>query len=380
MTKDHNKRIVLTGGGTGGHIFPLIAVAEALQQHYPGSEYLYVGTKAQMGDVAQAAMERMGIPTVNVATGKMRRYFSMEYFGDFFRIPIGIIQSLWHLLIFMPDAVFSKGGYASVPVIIAAQIYRIPVLTHESDAIPGWANRIAGKLSHYVAVSYLESKQYFLPRKTVLTGNPIRSVMTQGDPRRGYDRWGFSESRPVIMIVGGSQGARVINNALIKILPKLSKIAQILHITGKEHYEDSVHLAAEFGFKSGRHDYVAVPFLERDEMADAYAIADIIVSRAGANSITEMAANRKVAILVPLSTSANDHQVMNAYDVAKVGGALVLEESNLGEGLLFEKIENLLHNRELRLQMQENIASFYHPDAAQKIAAGVIAMIEEHDR
>jgi UDP-N-acetylglucosamine--N-acetylmuramyl-(pentapeptide) pyrophosphoryl-undecaprenol N-acetylglucosamine transferase len=136
-------------------------------------------------------------------------------------------------------------------------------------------------------------------------------------------------------------------------------------------------LAGEFGFKSGRHQYVAVPFLERDEMSDAYAVADIVISRAGANSITEIAANRKVAILVPLATSANDHQAMNAYDMAKIGGALVLEESNLGGSIFYEKIDLLLHNRELRLQMQERIASFYHADAAEKIAAGVIRMIEE---
>ena len=330
-----------------------------------------------MGDVAQAAMGRMGIPTINVSTGKMRRYFSWSYFSDFFRVQWGIMQSLWYLLKYMPDAVFSKGGYAAIPVVIAARIYHIPVLTHESDAIPGWANRVGGKLSHYVAVSYMESTKYFLASKTVVTGNPIRTAMTQGDRMRGYARWGFSESAPVLMIVGGSQGARAINDAVVRILPQLSHIAQVLHITGKDNHEQTVRLAAEYGFKSGRHQYVAVPFLDRDDMADAYAIADIVISRAGANSITEIAANRKVAILVPLAASANDHQSMNAFDVAKMGGALVLEESNLGSGILYEKIEQLLHNRELRLQLQERITSFYHPDAAEKIAAGINKMIEE---
>ncbi len=157
-----------------------------------------------MSDVAEAAMAQMDIPTINITTGKMRRYFSVEYFIDFFRIPWGVIQSLWHLLIFMPDAVFSKGGYASVPVVVAAWLYRIPILTHESDAVPGWANRICGKLSRYVAISFADTKKYFLARKTVMTGNPIRTVMTQGDRMRGYQRWNFSESRPVIFVVGGS--------------------------------------------------------------------------------------------------------------------------------------------------------------------------------
>jgi UDP-N-acetylglucosamine--N-acetylmuramyl-(pentapeptide) pyrophosphoryl-undecaprenol N-acetylglucosamine transferase len=371
------KRIVLTGGGTGGHIFPLIAVMEEIRRQCNDAEFLYIGTKSQMGDLAEQSMAAVGIETKNISTGKMRRYFSIEYFFDFFRIPFGIVQSLWHLLIFMPDAVFSKGGYAAIPVVIAARIYRIRVLTHDSDAVPGWANRVGGKLSYYVAVSYVASKRYFLAEKTVLTGNPIRKTMLQGDRNRGYQRWGFGESRPVLFVFGGSQGAQVINEAILRILPELSKLAQVLHVTGKDHYEDVLHRAAEYGFKSGRHQYFATPFLSREEMADAYAVSDIVVSRAGANSITEIAANQKVAILVPLSNSANNHQHMNAFEVARIGGALVLEESNLGSNILTEKITELLYSKELRAKLQENIKVFYHPEAAEKIAAGLLKMIEE---
>jgi len=204
------KRIVLAGGGSGGHVFPLVAVAEELEAQYPDTEFLYIGTTSQMGKVAQEAMSEIGIPTKNIMTGKMRRYFSLQYFVDFFRVPIGIIQSLFYLLKFMPDAVFSKGGYASVPVVIAAWLYRIPVLTHDSDAVPGWANRVCGKFSRYVAVSYTTSKKYFIASKTVVTGNPIRSEMTMGNRERGYERWGFTEARPTIFVMGGSQGAKVI--------------------------------------------------------------------------------------------------------------------------------------------------------------------------
>lgn len=371
------KRIVLTGGGTGGHIFPLVAVAEELRRQYDHIDFLYIGTSAQMGDVAQKVMEELNIPTKNIATGKMRRYFSLEYFGDLFRIPFGIMQSLWHLLIYMPDAVFSKGGYASLPVVIAAWIYHIPILTHDSDAVPGWANRIGGKLSRYVAVSYSASVKYFLASKTMVTGNPIREAILHGDRLRGYQRWGFSESRPTLLVVGGSQGARAINKAILRILPELSKRVQVLHITGKGNFDESNHIAAEYGFKSGRHRYFAVPFLDRDEMADAYAVADIIVSRSGANSITEIAATQLVAIFVPLTHSANDHQSMNAYEIAKIGGALVMEESNLGSNLLIEKIDELLQQKELRTQLQQKIKAFYYPDAAKKITAGIIKMMEE---
>ncbi|MEA3322951.1 MAG: undecaprenyldiphospho-muramoylpentapeptide beta-N-acetylglucosaminyltransferase [Patescibacteria group bacterium] len=371
------KRIVLAGGGTGGHIFPLVAVAEALEQKYEDVEFLYIGTKSQMGDVAQEAMAELNIQTKNIVTGKMRRYFSPQYFLDIFRIPIGIMQSLFYLLKFMPDAVFSKGGYASVPIVIAAWIYHIPVLTHDSDAVPGWANRICGKLSRYVALSYDLSARYFRGNKIVITGNPIRSEMTNGDRARGYERWGFTESRPTVLIVGGSQGAKAINDAVLRSLPELAKISQVLHITGQEHHEESLRLAGEFGFKSGRHRYVAVPFLNRTEMADAYAVADIIVSRSGANSITEMAATKKVAIFVPLARSANNHQYMNAYEIAKIGGAMVLEETNLGGSILTDKVTQLLHDKELRTQLQEKIHAFYHPDAAEKIADGIIKMIDE---
>ncbi len=371
------KRIALAGGGTGGHIFPLVAVAEELEKQYGDIDFLYIGTKSQMGEVAEGAMTEMNIPTKNVMTGKMRRYFSLQYFLDFFRIPVGVLQSLWHLLIFMPDAVFSKGGYASIPIVFAAWIYHIPILTHDSDAVPGWANRVCGKFSQYIAISYAISKKYFIESKTVITGNPIRTAMMEGVQLRGYERWGFTESKPTILIIGGSQGAKAINDAIVRILPELSKIAQVLHVTGKEQHGEVLRLAAEFGFKSGRHRYVAVPFLDRTEMADAYAVADIIVSRSGANSITEIAANHKVAIFVPLARSANNHQYMNAYEISKIGGALVLEESNLGTNILFEKIDQLLHNKELRGQLQEKIYNFYHPNAALDISAGVMKMIDE---
>lgn len=378
MANNDQRRILLAGAGSGGHIFPLVAVAEQLKTRYPECEFLYIGTKSQMGDVARAAMAQMDIPTINIVTGKMRRYFSLEYFLDFFRVPVGIAQSLWHLLVFMPDAVFSKGGYASVPVVVAAWLYHIPVLTHESDAVPGWANRICGKLSRYVAVSFTETKKYFLGRKTVLTGNPIRPALTQGDRARAYARWSFTEAKPVIFVLGGSQGSRTINEALVRILPDISSFAQILHATGVDNYDETMRLAGEMGFKSGRRRYFAAPFFQREEMADAYAIADVVVSRAGANTITELAANRNVAVLVPLVGSANDHQAMNAYNVARAGGALVLEEDNLGQSLFLEKIKQILHDRELRRKLQEHIVQFYHDDAAAVIAAGVIKMIEEH--
>ncbi len=370
-----SKRIVLVGGGTGGHIFPLVAVAQEFKKQYPNTKFLYIGSGSQMGGKAKEIMAEEGIKTINIFSGKIRRYFSFRNLLDMFLIPIGILQSLVILLVYMPDAVFSKGGYVSVPVVFVAWIYRIPVLTHDSDAIPGWANRFCGRLSRYVAISYKRSKKYFLDYKTLLTGNPIREELTQGDAQRARERWGFSESKPVVFVTGGSQGARLINDSVIKILEELTHLAQVIHVTGPNNYERVKKLAGEYGFRTDRHRYVAVPFLERDEMADAYALADVVISRSGANSITEIAANKKVSILIPLASAANNHQYMNAFEISRLGGAVVLEESNLGRHVLLEKIKKLLHDEKLIAQMSEKASHFYHPDAASKIVKGIVRMM-----
>ncbi len=365
-------RIVLTGGGSGGHVFPLVAVAKELKNRYPDVELLYIGTKSQMGDLAEETMKQEGIPVKNIFTGKLRRYFSFEYFLDIFRFPLGIIQSLFHLLVYMPDAVFSKGGYASVPVVLVAWLYRIPVLTHESDSSPGWANRVSGKFCKYIAISYPETQKYFLEEKVLLTGNPIRKELLEGSPQRAYERWKLNDQIPVIFVIGGSQGSRVINRAITRALKDITKIAQVVHMTGQKDYQSTLEEAGKKGFKSGYSKYRAVAFLNREEMADMYSVASLVISRAGANTITEIAANKLVSILIPMESH---DQPMNAFYIAKKGGALVLEETNLGQHILVSKIEELLRSATLRKQMSENIANFYHPDAAEKIVDGILKML-----
>lgn len=365
-------RIVLTGGGSGGHIFPLIAVAHAARANDPSVELFYIGVRGQLFAQTQKAFEDEKIPARYIFAGKFRRYVSLSHITDLFlKMPISVIQSLWHLLLFMPDVVFSKGGYGSVPVVIAARLYRIPVLTHESDARPGWANRIIGKISTRVAVSYPTARDYFLAENVVLTGNPIRDDIMHGSADAARARFHLTGSRPVILVIGGSQGSQLINGAVLSILPELLTRAQVIHITGPQHHETTVHHAGEQGIKEGREGYVATPFLERDALRDAYALADLVITRAGANTITEVAANRKPAIIIPLTNAANDHQRMNAYALAQIGGALVLEEANLGKNILLEKITTLLADQELRARMVTQMGTFYHADAAEKIAQGL---------
>jgi len=367
-------RIVLTGGGTGGHLTPLVAVADKLKAKL-GSEanILYVGSGAEM---EKKIMSEEGIPTKFVISGKMRRYFSFQNFIDFFKVPIGFVQSLWILLRFMPDVIFSKGGYVAVPIVLAGWIYRIPIMIHESDSAPGIANQFLSKFANRIAVAYPSAEEYFPKEKTALVGNPIRFQVTQGDAKILRQEIGFTESRKTLLILGGSQGSRIINEAIVKILPQLLQHFQIIHQTGQEHYDNVLREAAFVGVKAGHNGYYAAPFMNANKLRDAFALSDLVISRAGATFITEIAANGKPAILIPISESANDHQRMNAYALAQIGAALVLEEANLGEHILLEKINHILNDNELQMNMVEKIKTFYHPTAADVIANGIIEIAE----
>lgn len=366
-------KIALVGGGTGGHIFPIIAVVEAIREKIGAdTEFVYFGSGSEL---EQRVMKRAGIGSKHIISGKFRRYVSFRNVIDFFKLPIGIVQSLWLLLFYMPDAVFSKGGYASVPVIVVAWLYRIPILIHESDARPGLANRWLARLAKRVAISYPTAAQYFPAGKTALTGVPVNNDLLGGSAVAARTQFHLSESKPTVLVLGGSQGSQAINRAVVKILPKLLFHAQVIHQTGEANYERIVHLAAEYGAKPGYGGYITLPFIEPETLKDVLALADAVVSRAGATSIAEIAANGKPSILVPLASAANDHQRMNAYEIAAVGGALVLEESNLGETILFENIEKILFDQQLKTSIAEKIRLFYHPEAAEKIATGLIEII-----
>lgn len=362
-------RIVLTGGGTGGHIFPLIAVADKIKEKNSRVEFLYLGSGREM---EKKIMNENSIDAKYIMSGKMRRYFSLTNFVDFFKLPIGIVQSLWYLFWYMPDVIFSKGGYVSVPVAFAAWIYMIPILTHESDAMPGLANQIIGKLSQRVAISYPSTRKYFPAEKILLTGNPVREDINKGDKNVFMKKFELTESRPVILVLGGSQGAHNINVAVATVINELLKIGQVIHQTGETNYEETIKLVRAKGVKEGRNGYHPVPFFDLTDMKNALCAADIVISRAGANSISEIAANGKPAIFIPLPTAANNHQGMNAYFLTEKGGAIVLEESNIGRNMLISKVEKILNDKELKEKLSRNIQEFYHADAPEKIAQGVI--------
>ncbi len=370
------KHILLTGGGTGGHTYPLIAVARALRKQHGDAETIiqYIGPHGPLEEREREAFSAENIKTTFVSAGKVRRYASWQNIIDPFRTIWGILQSLYHVLVYMPDVVFAKGGYGAVPVVIAAWIYRIPIMVHESDAIPGVANRILGKLARRIAITYPRAKQFFRERKVALTGIPVRRAVAHGNAERAYARHHLSPEKPLVVVIGGSQGAQALNIAIIDAAPKLIKHTQILHQTGPTHREYVTHAVARHGIKAGRDGYTAVDFLSEEEMGDALAAATLVISRAGASAIAEIAAHSTAAILVPLRNSANNHQYMNAFAVAEVGGAVVLEEGNIGPDMLSETIEELLNDVALRTAMGARIERFYHPHAAARIAHGLLEM------
>jgi len=365
-------KIVLTGGGSGGHLVPLIVVARKIKEKLPDAQFIFIGPGGKM---EKGIIGQEGISMKRVLVGKFRRYFSLQNLVDGFKIPIGIVQSMILLLKEMPDAIFSKGGYASLPVVLAGWLYRIPIMIHESDAVPGMANKVLSKFADRVAVSYTEASKEFPAAQVVVTGNPLREDINKGNVAVAREKFALNESKKIIFIMGGSQGARTINSKILDILPELLKKYQVIHQTGESNFDEVNRRAGEMGIKPGSDGYHTLSFI-REELKDILAVSNLIISRAGASSIAEIAANGKPSILIPLQNAANNHQRMNAYALAKVGGCIVMEESNLGKNLLSGRIDEIMESPELQNKLSQGIRSFYYPDAAEKIAQGILGMIK----
>ncbi len=371
-------RIVLTGGGTGGHLFPIIAVARGLKnliqqnifQIPPGegvnTELMFIGPET----IGEEALINEGVVHKKILAGKLRRYASLQNVTDIFKIPIGFFQSLWHLFWFMPNIVFSKGGYGSIPVVLAAWIYRIPVLIHESDAVPGLANKFCAKFSKRIAVSFPEAAKFFPENKTALTGNPVRNELLGGTKEEAKKIYGISGAKPVLLILGGSQGAQALNDLIFEALPALLERCEIIHQCGPGNLEPIKQLLND-QIPAG---YFIYPFLNEEELRQAYGAADLIISRAGAGSIAEIAVLGKPSVIVPLPNSAADHQNKNALSFALLGATLVIEQMNLTPRLFQSEIFSLLDNKELLKTMGENAKKFNPPDAAVKIAQEVLSI------
>lgn len=306
-----------------------------------------------------------GIPYKSVPTGKLRRYFDLKNFTDMIRVPLGILKSIGIIAIFRPNVIFSKGGFASVPVILAAWILRKPVVIHDSDAIPGLTTKIASRFAKTICLGYVEAAEYFPKEKVKVTGIPLRKEIFSGGKKEGLDLTGFSASKPIILIMGGSLGAKRINEAIEKSLPELTKIAQIIHITGKGKRKKFT--AGEAKGHLGRYktfDYVG------DELRHLYAISDLVISRAGANSIAEIQALRKPSLLIPLGKPvSHGDQIANARVLESRGGCEVILDEDLTAKNLTTTIQRLLKDESTLKRMSRKAYHPFNPKAAEKIAA-----------
>lgn len=336
-------KILLTGGGSGGHVAPILAVVSEIkhltrQKNMEVPEFVFITPDEYFSE----AIEKANIRTKKIKAGKLRRYFDLENISDAIKILIGIFQSVLFIWKYKPDVVFSKGGFASVPVVFASWILCCPVITHESDITPGLANRINSFFASKVLISFAETQKYFKKSNTVLTGNPVREDMSAGSVEAGRRIFGINEDLPTLLVFGGSQGARRINEAILDALESLIAKFNVIHICGKGNFTSVKEKSEKKGLQNIKR-YKPYPFLH-DEMKDAYAVCEIIVSRAGANSISEIIEVGKPSLIIPLAASANDHQVKNARWLMEKGLARVMSENELSGEKLYEAVMDLFES------------------------------------
>lgn len=374
------KRIMLVGGGTGGHFYPLMAIAEALvsESQKKGDvppELYYIGPNAYDPKSLQAH----NISFVSCPAGKRRRYRSVRNVFDMFKIPFSIVVALYKLFVLYPDVVMSKGGYTSVPVVLTAWILRIPIIIHESDAAPGRANKIAGHFARYIAISYPETADFFPEQKTVTTGIPVRKVLlepVQGDARAAL---GIDSDLSMLLVFGGSQGAERINQLILESLDELLPYYAIIHQTGATHIQSITDTAKSLvtdATLSAR--YHPMAFMSGDILNQAMHSASVIISRAGSGSIYEIALHGKPSIIIPIPETISHDQRTNAYAYARTGAATVMEEENLRDGLLAAEIARIMDDRGMYAAMSEAARSFANPYAAEKLALTLIELANTH--
>ena len=361
-------KIIFTGGGTAGHIFPILAIIRELKNNYsdPDLDLYYFGPKDEQTEVL-LSVEKVKIK--RIASGKLRRYFSAHNFVDFFKVPCGIIKATFLFFFLAPDMVFSKGGYGSFPTVFAAWLLRVPIFIHESDAVAGLATKMESKWAVEVFTSFAKTANLSSQEKTVCVGNPIRDRVLGGNKEEALKFFEISSQKPVLFILGGSQGAMSVNNLILEILPELLADFEIIHQTGENNFkqiikESTVLVANEQARKS----YHPFGFMNESQLRNGFAASSLVISRAGAGSIFEIAANKKPAILIPLPSSAQDHQTQNSYAFQASGGGEVIEEDNLKPHFFLEKIKYLFSHPNILQTMAQGSEDFSRPKAARLIA------------
>jgi UDP-N-acetylglucosamine--N-acetylmuramyl-(pentapeptide) pyrophosphoryl-undecaprenol N-acetylglucosamine transferase len=335
------KKIILTGGGTAGHVTPNLALVPKLKE--AGFDICYVGSYNGM---EKDLVQKANIPYRGISSGKLRRYFDVKNFTDPFRVIKGFSEAKKIMKEYKPDVLFSKGGFVTVPVVLAAKKYKVPIVSHESDMTPGLANKITLSSCTRICCNFPETLNYLPSDKAVLTGCPIRGELLTGNRLEGLKLTGFNSDKPILLIIGGSLGSVKVNQAVREILPRLIEDYQVVHLCGKGNLDETL---------TNMPGYVQYEYMS-DPLKHLFAMADIVISRAGANAICELLALKKPALLIPLSAAASrGDQILNANSFKKQGFSEVLEEEQLSATTLYEAVTNLYKNRNQYIEkMQES--------------------------
>jgi len=378
---------MVTGGGSSGHVSPALAAIRAINELSEQSggawqaRFQYIGSKH---GIERKQIEEAGIPFVAVATGKLRRYFSLENAIDTLRVPLGILQALRHVARFRPDVLLSTGGFVCVPPVIAAWLLRVPIITHEQTVQVGLANRIAARFARRIALSFPGALQELAPAqraRAFVTGNPVRPIIFGGDKQRAFQRANFApqdNDLPMLYVTGGSQGARIINRAVEAALPELLKHCRIYHQcgqqpAGEEQDYDRLSAAALKLRPELQARYYVTRFVG-SEIGDVFAASDLLLSRAGAGTITEVCALGKPAVYVPLVPTGGDEQTRNARMCVEAGAAVIIPQSELSAERLLQELPPLLKDRARLEAMGKAATSLARPQAAQDLARAVIEL------
>ncbi len=370
-------KIMFTGGGTAGHIFPIIGIVREIKKIYPHPDLkiFYVGPKDKF---ASALLLQEGVEIKTIFAGKMRRYFSIQNFLDVLRLPIGVLQAFFHIFIISPDFIFSKGGYGSLPAVISGWILQVPIFLHESDVMPGLSNKIAGKIALEIFTAFpVEKTGYFPKSKMIWVGNPVRKELFSGYRAEAKKLFSLKGGKPLILVLGGSQGASKINDILLIVLPEILEMFEVVHQTGKDNF-NQVKAESEVVIQKELLEYYhPLPFINEKELAHAYTAADIIISRAGSGSILEIASAAKPSLLIPLKNSAQNQQVKNAYAFAENGATLVIEEANLTPNFFLERLKYLFSKPRDLEEMGKRAKEFAKPEAARIVAEYIVTYLTQ---
>jgi len=376
-------KILLTGGGTAGHIFPLVALVREIKKmaltEAAGKgpvRFFYVGPRDAF---ARELLEKEGVRVREAMAGKVRRYLSLLNLVDLFvKLPIGLLQSFYHIFVISPDVIFSKGGYGSLPTVVMGKLLLVPIFLHESDSSPGLANRIAGRFALEIFTAFpVEKTGSFSAKKLIAVGNPLRQELLKGSAAAAKKHFKLVGGKPLILLLGGSQGAQNINDKILVIIEELLEHFEVIHQIGRKNFTRVKTEAAVVIPDRLAKLYHPVAFLSETELAHAYQAACLVVSRAGAGSIFELAALGKPSILIPLAGSAQNHQVHNAYAYAETGATSVLEEPNLTPYFLLERLKHLFSDSQRLAEMRSAALAFARPEAARITAEYLMAYLTQ---